>query len=100
MQTLPFRCAQVVDRAQIHAHLQTSANRFSAALANGSWRKSFSGKEIFHRLLSRIYNVPGTSTSTADVDLAVSVAKWQAANGQVPAEVSAIRDALKARVLR
>jgi hypothetical protein len=98
MQTLQARSVQVIDRAQIHADLQTAANRFSAALADGSWKKCFSGKEIFRHLLSRIYDVPSTVTATADVDLAISVAKWQADNGQVPAEVAAIRDALKQRV--
>jgi hypothetical protein len=98
MQSLENRSAGVVERPQIHADLESAANAFSAALADGSWKKVFSGKEIFHHLLSHIYDVPKTVTATADVDLAISVAKWQAANGRVPAEVLAIRDALKLRI--
>ena len=98
IQTLKSRAADAVERPRIHADLEASATVYQAALVDGSWRKIFPGKEIYRHLLSRIYDVPKTQTANADVDLAISIAKWQDENSRVPQEVRAIADALKRRV--
>ncbi len=66
--------------------------------ANGSWKLEFSGKELFRDIRGWVYTAPrSVSSSTLDADLAKSVGQWQAQNGQVPAELTELLAALKAR---
>jgi hypothetical protein len=61
--------------------------------------QTYSGKEIFRVLLSRIHDVPGQPpTSEPELDLAKSVAQWQVDNRDVPEEISLLKSALKQRV--
>ena len=98
MQTLQTRSTEICDRGRLHAEIETAVNGYNTALNNATWRVEFSGKEIYRPLMSRIYGVPKTATATPEIDLAISVAEWQVANGHVPAEITELCVALKRRV--
>jgi hypothetical protein len=80
--------------------------RASRTRLDGSWRISFSGKEILRGIGNRIFNralAPRTAPTSApgfdiDIDLAKSIAAWQVANKAVPADLIDLLAALKARI--
>ncbi len=80
----------------------TSAYATAAAeLGNGQWRTTYSGKALVRELHYWLYTPPGGTTPSPaerDRDLARSVARWQRANGAIPAEVTDLRTALRTRV--
>ena len=71
---------------------------------DGSWRIEYSGKEILREIGNRIFNravAPRSYQSRGsgfDVDLAKAVAAWQVANNAIPADLSDLLAALKARI--
>lgn len=76
-------------------------------LADGTWRREFSGKEIFRDLGSRICDRTSPPRNTSpddfarfDVDLSRQVADWQVANGAAPQDLKDLLQALKERIAR
>jgi len=91
----------LVPAYKIRDRLTVAHGLFSGALASGQWRQSFSGKELLRDLHLWLYTPPVGGAATAaerDRDLARSVARWQVANGAIPAEVTELRMALRHRV--
>jgi hypothetical protein len=70
------------------------------ALADGSWRRTFPGKEIFRSVRGWIHEDRHGETTAAglDADLAQVIARWQQTNGRVPAELLKLRDIIKGRL--
>jgi hypothetical protein len=90
----------VVPADQITRRLNDAHALAAAELASGQWRQSFPGKDLLHDLHNWLYLPPagrGTTPAEVDLDLARSVARWQVANGAVPAEVAELHAALRHR---
>jgi hypothetical protein len=96
--SLQARTGETCDRVALEAELRTAHAAYDQDLANNSWKASFSGKEVFRVLLSRIHDVAPSVSREADVDLAKSVARWQYDNAAVPAEIEELKTALMGRV--
>lgn len=95
-QSLQERTDAALDSNALTDELTKAHAAYNRDLANGDWKTSFSGKEVFRVLVSRIHGVPPAVSHEADVDLAKSVGRWQYANSAVPAEI----DELKAALMR
>lgn len=95
---LSTRASDILNDGNLEQALKSAHAGYMASLQDGSWVKSFSGKEIFRDLLSRIHDTTNTASSEADVDLAKSVGKWHYENGKVPDEIDRIRISIKTRV--
>lgn len=85
--------------AHLNGRLAEHHASVAAWLAGADWRTEFPGKELFREVRGWIYDKPPNPASSAvyDADLAKSVGEWQAANNQVPQELSELLAALKAR---
>lgn len=74
---------------------------FQEHLAKDTWKLEFAGKEVFHDVESRLHDRPSSGlsqqSSTIYADLAKDVAVWQADQGRVPDDLSALLRALKQR---
>lgn len=95
---LAARTAQILNKTDLKTALRDAHRQYDQDLTDDRWVQTYSGKEIFNVLLSRIHDVPKTPTSEPDVDLAKSVAKWQFEHSAVPEEIDALRQVLKQRV--
>ena len=95
---LQSRTTQIMDSTCLDAELNTAHTQFSNDLASDEWKTTFSGKEIYRHLRSRIYNVHPSVSKDADVDLAHSVGLWQRENNKVPCEMNKLKDIIKKRV--
>jgi hypothetical protein len=85
----------LAEPAWVSAELQAAHTAASAALADGSWRTSFPGKEIFREISGYVHqNAGGVS---ARIDLVKAVGNWQRANGNL-AQANDLRAAILARV--
>jgi hypothetical protein len=97
-QNLPTTMAEITDEPRLEQELRDAHQAYSDDLTSGAWSSSYSGKEIYRVLLSRIHDVARTVSPEPDVDLAKSVARWQRENGSVPFAIDQIRTALKQHV--
>jgi hypothetical protein len=97
-QNLPTTTRGITDETSLEQELRDAHKAYSDDLASGAWSSSYSGKEIYRVLLSRVYDVPRTASPEPDVDLAKSLARWQRDNGSVPAAIDQIRTVLKQHV--
>lgn len=95
---LAARAAQILNSADLEASLRDAHRQYSEDLDNGGWVQTYSGKEIFNVLLSRIHDVPSNPTSEPNVDLAKSVASWQFDHNAVPTEIDQLKSVLRQRV--
>ncbi len=90
--------------ARVHRLLTRAHDRALRKRHDGSWRNDFSGKEFLREIGNRIFDQVADpprsrpSPPKFDADLAKEVARWQVANGAVPAELGDLLIALKARV--
>lgn len=98
LQSLQQRTDAALDRIALAEKLTAAHAAYNRDLANGDWKTTFSGKEVFRVLASRIYGVPPSVSREPDVDLAKSVGRWQYANSAVPAEIDQLKAALMRRV--
>jgi hypothetical protein len=96
--SLRERTQETLDREALQAELREAHAAYERDLASDNWKASFSGKEVFHVLVSRIHDVPRSVSREADVDLAKSVGRWQYENSAVPAEIEQLKAALMGRV--
>lgn len=88
-------CSSLAAPTAVTTGLQDAYNRALAALADGTWRQSFPGKEIFQEIGA--YVQPGAKGPAGRMDLIKAIGAWQRANG-VPSQVSEIRTHILARV--
>ena len=82
---------------EIRIRLTQAHQAAQVKMANGEWKRDFSGKELFRHVRGWVYTKPPApaSSSDLDVDVARAVAQWQVANGKVPAEVAELRMAIR-----
>ena len=81
--------------------LRDAHQRATEQLADGSWRREYSGKEVFKDIASRICDrqkLGGVRSSELYNDLAQAVAEWQLANEQIPTDLVTLRSLLHARI--
>jgi hypothetical protein len=78
--------------------LQGAHGKWAQSLTDGSWKVHFSGREVFRVLRAKILDARGSTTAELDIDLAKSIADWQVTNHAVPAELVALKTALRTRV--
>jgi hypothetical protein len=85
--------------ANLKAKLLAHHAAVSSWLGSKQWTVEFSGKELFLHVSGWVYAnpVPGGSPAANHSDLAKAVGEWQAANNQVPQELSELLTVLKAR---
>jgi hypothetical protein len=57
-QSLQATTTGMLDATALESELRAAHQVYDQDLANGNWQQSFSGKEIFRVLVSRIYDVP------------------------------------------
>ncbi len=91
--------------ADIHQLLDEAHRKAERALADGSWRTEFAGKEILRDVGSRICDrnkIPGyrPTASQFDEDLAKEVGAWQRDNQKVPEDLMELLAALRQRIAR
>ncbi len=96
-QDLQNRTTQILDQNTLQQELNQAHTEYNQDLQSDQWRRTFSGKEIFRHLLSRIYDVTHSKSREADVDLAISVGDWQRENGKIPQELIDLKQVMKAR---
>lgn len=84
-------CPALATPAAITSALQAAYADATTALANGSWRESFPGKEVFHEISAHVH--PNKSR----IDLIKAVGEWQVANNAVPPQITELRTAILAR---
>lgn len=97
-QSLTTTTVEITDEPRLEQELRDAHQTYSTDLISGAWSSSYSGKEIYRVLLSRIYDVPGSVSPEPDVDLAKSVARWQRDNSSVPSGIDQIRRVLRQHV--
>lgn len=95
---LQAQTGKILDTSQLEARIRAAESQYRAEITSGDWMRTFSGKEIFNHLLSRIHAVPNSPSAEPDVDLAKSVGAWQCANSAIPREIDILRLVLKTRV--
>ncbi len=87
-QSFAQRAAEIASPVQVQTWIDEAHQTLSADLANGNWKRTFSGKEILRDVRGYIYQPPHSAPpGVFDVDLAQSVARWQADNNIVPADL-------------
>ena len=88
-----------LSEAEVKNRLMNAHTQAVQQIANGSWQMEFSGKELFRHVRGYVYTNPPqpASKATLDADVAKSVGRWQAQNGQIPAEIDELLKTLKAR---
>ena len=94
--TTASTCPYLADAANVGAGLQAAHGIVSTELADGSWRRSFPGKELFRHASSYVQR--GNLGPTGHLDLVKSVSEWQRANGLVPDQATELRQELLRRV--
>jgi hypothetical protein len=95
------RATAVAAPGEIQLRVEAKHQEMEAALADGSWRSEFSGKELFRDVRGWIYQAPpgeGSSRSDLDIDLAKAIAWWQVENNAVPEELKELRRAMQQRM--
>jgi hypothetical protein len=95
---LHARTGRILNTTELDRMLMEAHREYLNDLNTGGWTLTFSGKEIYKYILSRINGVPRTPTAEPDVDLAKSVGEWQLANSAVPKEIDDLKSVLKSRV--
>ena len=95
---LHVRTGRILNTAELDQTLMDAHTQYRNDLNTGNWTLTFSGKEIYKHILSRINGVPRSPTAEPDVDRAKSVGEWQLANSVVPREIDDLRSVLKGRV--
>ena len=91
--------------ADVHSLLASSHGEATARLVDGTWRLDFAGKEILRDVAgwmcdrTQIPKFPSTD-SEFYIDLAKAIAVCQRTNGAVPADLTDLLAALKARIAR
>ena len=84
-QSFSTRAADIAAPATVRGWLSDAFASLDHDLATDDWKQTFSGKEILRDIRGFIYQPPQPAPpSVHDVDLAQSVARWQADNGRVP----------------
>jgi len=82
--------------------LAASLSTYQQHLANGSWIKKFSGKELFRAIRDFNYqpprNTPQAQPSVHDLTFAKAIGRRQADNDQVPADLQHLHACLRYRV--
>lgn len=96
-QDLQNRTTQILDQNILQQELNQAHTEYDQHLQADQWRRTYSGKEVFRHLLSRIYDVPRSESREADVDLAISVGDWQRKNGQIPQDLIDLKQVMKTR---
>lgn len=90
-QGFPAKAAEIISSLVIQAWINDAVTDFTADLASGLWKRSFSGKEMLRNVRGFIYDPPESpvvSSAAHDIDLAQSVARWHAMNSRVPADLA------------
>lgn len=95
---LQAQTAEILNLQHLEMRIQAAEAQYRTDINNGEWMRTFSGKEIFNRILSRIHNPPSSPSAEPPVDLAKSVGAWQRANAAIPQEIDFLRRVLKVRV--
>jgi len=89
--------------ADVHALLAAAYATANGRLVDGSWRHEFAGKEVLRDVAGWMCDrttIPKFPSTDAEfyADRAKAIAGWQVANNAVPADLSNLLAALKARV--
>lgn len=66
------------------------------SLSDGSWRKTFPGKELFREISG--YISPNNPLTGGHLDLAEAVGHWQRTNEKIPAQIIELRSLVLVRV--
>lgn len=82
---------------RLRAALVDAHRYFSSSLTGASWVRAFSGKELVHDLLPRLFTRGRPAGSAALHDLAKAVARRQVATGSEPSELVELRQVIKTR---
>lgn len=100
-QRAPLAWATWQQRAEVERVVQAEAADLRVALADGTWRMAFPGKELLRHLRGGPYGLdPHTSGSatTRDTDLAQRIVRAMNDAGRVPPAWIDLRDNLRARM--
>ena len=95
--TLPA-IPQTVAPAEADRLLDLHHQEYAAALHDGSWRATFSGKEILGDMRSRLWTRRQEAGLGGWLRLFRSIAQAQRTLSRLPAEIVDLRAALRARV--
>jgi len=88
-----------VERLLNHEHSQSQN-----AISDGSWVRSFPGKELFRHFRSQVFDsrkIPSPQSPTKrdlDIALARSVAEWQMLHRRIPDDLIRLHEALQRRI--
>jgi len=94
----PDESVDIQDRDWLSAKLDGAYKTHQQELSDGSWKKTYSGKEIFRHLRGWIYDVQAGSAASKDEDFAKSIGEWQFVNDSVPPPLTDLKNVLKTRV--
>lgn len=93
--TTAASCPALATTSAVSTGLSGAHTQSMAALADGSWRTIFPGKQIFREVSGFIHQtVPG---ARAHYDLIKSIGEWLRTNG-TPAQVMELRSSILARI--
>lgn len=95
--TLPG-LARIVTEAEADRLLDLHYEEYAAALRDGSWRSSFSGKEILGEMRSHLWTRRQEAGLGGKLRLFRSIAEAQRTLNRVPEEIKELRAVLRARV--
>jgi len=89
---------EILNTKDLVKQLKDAEAEYRSDITSENWIQTFSGKEVFNHILSRIHGIPRSSTAEPDVDLAKSIGKWQLGKQAIPPELDKLRHVLKNRV--
>lgn len=89
-------CPALATTAAVSTALQAAHDAATAALADGSWKTTFPGKQLFAEIRGYVHqNAKGVG---ARIDLVKAVGAWQRTNGRPPPQASELHTAILKRV--
>jgi hypothetical protein len=100
-QGFPGRVSEISSTKIIQDWIDDEVAKLSEDLKNGNWCRTFCGKEIFRNVRAFVYDppvAPSVSSATHDIDLARSIARWQASNIRIPADLVALLKHIRTKV--
>lgn len=97
-QTFAARSSQINSAQTLQTWIDDATTQLTQDLQTGNWKRTFSGKEILRDVRGFVYRpIRSAPLSVHDIDLAQSVARWQADNGKIPVELTELLNHLRTK---